>query len=281
MGAAHSTNAVQGPSQSRLLSLPAELRNMIYDFALADVQDNVCIDLEGGYNRVHKVVDKKPGSVPTDDNTSRLSLLLTCRQINNEASGIAYSKMRMSLDTVFPNPRDFSTDDVLEEGASRLSMITASLTSTFPARNLAAISVMEFPSTQILLHLLTFDSPLMEAHHQHPTACTAKCASLAQHQGLVHILFHNVKRIVLDGEDGCFRTLYEALTKGASWASVTVQRYDVESILSVFSNLEEIVVRRGEAGEQVSKVIDGKIYAAESGMEMLGMDDWLPNIKNR
>jgi hypothetical protein len=121
----------------------------------------------------------------------------------------------------------------------------------------------------------------MEAHHQHPTACTANCASLAQHQGLVHILFHNVKRIVLDGEDGCFRTLYEALTKGASWASVTVQRYDVESILSVFSNLEEIVVRRGEAGEQVSKVIDGKIYAAESGMEMLGMDDWLPNIKKR
>lgn len=281
MSTSNATNTTQGPPQSRLLSLPAELRNSIYDYVFADVQDNVCLDLEGGYNMVHKVVDKKPRSVHNEDNTSRLSLLLTCRQINTEASGIAYSKMSMSLDTVFPNPCDFRTraQEALLEGGSRLSMIMATITSTFLGTNLAAIPVMGFPSTEVLVHLLTFNSPTMDS--QTSTAfCTAKCLSLSWYHGLIHNLFHTVKRIVLDGEDQEMDRLYLALTEGASWLSVTMEPYEASDVLKVFSNLEEIVVRR-ECGEQVTKVVDGKFYAAESGMEMLGMADWLPNISKR
>ena len=74
--------------------------------------------------------------------------------------------------------------------------------------------------------------------------------------------------------------LYGSLAKGASWLSITMQPYEVRDVLGVFSNLEEIVVRR-KCGEQVSKVIDGKLYAAESGMEMLGHKDWLYNVSKR
>jgi hypothetical protein len=38
--------------------------------------------------------------------------------------------------------------------------------------------------------------------------------------------------------------------EGASWVSVTLQRsQQADDVLSVFSNLEEIVVRRGKYGE--------------------------------
>lgn len=282
MSTSHTSPTAQ--QASRLLSLPAELRNSIYEYALADVQDNVCLDLEGGVNMIHRVVDKKPRSVPTEDRTSRLSLLLTCRQINTEASGIAFSKMRMSLDTVFPKPSDFHTrgDEALMEGSSRLSMIMASVTSSFQGTNLAAIPVMEFPSAQVLSHLTTFNSPGMDLQRANnfQGVCTAKCSSRSEYQGLIHHVFHNVKRIVIDGEDSEIGNLYSELTKGASWLSVLMQPYEARDVLGIFSNLEEIVVRR-DCGEQVSKAIGDKFYAAESGMEMRGMDDWLPNIKVR
>lgn len=279
MSTPHTPTTVQ--QASPLLSLPPELRNKIYDYVLADVQDNVCIDLEGKDNIVHKVVAKKTRSVPTEDKTSRLSLFLTCRQINTEASLIAFSKMSMSLDTVFPNPADFDEDgvEVIRESGLRLGMIMVGVVNSFSDAKLAAISVMEFPNTRILVHLLTFDSPVLEIDPLTDSPCTAKCASLAQHQeGMIHHMLHNVKRIILNQENERFNDHYKALTKGASWLSVTMQHYQVEAVLSIFSNLEEIVVRREGCGEQVSKVIDGKIYAAESGLEMLGMDDWMPNL---
>ena len=274
----HTNNTPQ--QTSRLLNLPAEIRNSIYEFVLADVQDNVCIDLEGGDNKIYKV-NGKNRSAPNGDKTSRLSLLLTCRQINTEASGIAYSKMSMSLDTVFPNPRDFPTRGTaaLTVGGERMSLIMANFVKVFIGPNLACIPDMVFPRTEVLLHLLTFNSPTMD-DQRHTDFCTAKCASLSYWQGLVHSIFHNVKRITVDGEDRKLGSLYKDLTKGASWLSITMEPYEVRCVLQVFSNLEEIVVRRN-CGEQVSKVIGGKVYAAESGMEMLGTDDWLYDIKKR
>lgn len=278
MSTSHANNTPQ--QSSRLLTLPAELRNPIYEHVFADVQDNVCIDLEGGLNKIHKVSGKNR-SVPIDDNTSRLSLLLTCKQINTEATGIAFSKMSMSIDTVFPKPSDLidRCEDTLAEGHERLNTILTNLITVFMGANLAHVQAMHFPRTEVLLHLVSFNTPFLDV--QHTTAsCTAKCASLSYFQGLVHELFHNVKRITIDVDDGKLTQLYRHLNKGASWLSVTMQPCEVREVLGVFSNLEEIVVRR-DCGEQISKVIDGKIYAAESGMPMLGSNDWLCNIRRR
>ncbi|GAB7326743.1 hypothetical protein MBLNU13_g10691t1 [Cladosporium sp. NU13] len=278
MSTSHANNTVQQPS--RLLTLPGEIRNSIYELVLAEVQDSICIDLEGGHNKIHKVSGKNR-SVPSDDNTSRLSLLLTCKQVNTEATGIAFSKMSMSMDTVFPKPSDLLTrcDATLTEGSERLNAIMANFLKVFTCANLACIQAMHFPRTEVLLHLVSFNSPFIDVQHSN-ASCTAKCASLSYFQGLVHELFHNVKRIIINVEDRQLDQLYRHLTKGASWLSVTMQPGEAKEVLGVFSNLEEIVVRRS-CGEQVSKVIDGKIYAAESGMEMLGSDDWLRNIPRR
>ena len=275
------TSNTAGQGSSRLLTLPSELRNSIYEYVLADVQDNVRIDLEGGDNKVHKVKAKEPGTVSKEESPSRLGLLLTCRQINDEASGIAYSKMSMSLDTVFPTPEDFNTpgNEAFKEGGKRLSTIVDNFTKTFLGQNLACIPHMQFPSTEVLLHLTTFNSPAMDFQRS-TDFCTAKCASLSRWQGVVHNLFHKVRRITIDGEDRSMERLYGSLTKGASWLSITMQPHEVRDVLGVFPNLEEIVVRR-ECGEQVSKVIDGNFYAAESGMEMRGLEDWLYNISVR
>ena len=265
---------------SPLLRLPGEIRNSIYEFVFADVQDNVCIDLEGGLNKSHKVSGKNR-SVPNDDNTSRLSLLLACKQINTEASGIAFSKMSMSIDTVFVKPSDFLTrcNAALTEGSERMNAILSNFLIVFSAANLACVPAMEFPRTEVLLHLASFNSPYMDVQRS-TASCTAKCASRSYFQGLVHELFHKVKRITIDAKDGELDRLYRLLNEGAPWLSVTMQPCEAKEILTAFSSLEEIVVRR-DCGEQICKVIDGKIYAAESGVEMLGSYDWLYNINRR
>jgi len=275
------SNANNTPEQtSRLLTIPAELRNSIYEYVLADVQDNVFIDLEGGPNKIHKVSGKNR-SVPNDDNTSRLDLLLTCKQINTEATGIAFSKMSMSIDTVFPEPSDLvdRCEATVTEGHERMNAILTNLIIVFMCANLAHVQAMHFPRTEVLTHLVSFNCPFQDVQHSTAT-CTDKCASLSYFQGMVHELFHNVKCITIDVEDGELEQLYRSLNKGASWLSVTMQPCEVREVLGVFSNLEEIVVRR-DCGEQISKVIDGKIYAAESGMPMLGSVDWMNNIPRR
>jgi hypothetical protein len=273
MSTSHASNTA--PGSSRLLTLPAELRNSIYEYVFADVQDNVCIDLERADNKkeTRKVRGKKPKSTSNPDETSRLGLLLTCRKINTEASGIAFSKMSMSIDNVFPVTQytDIRGKVSLDDRGERLASILGKVTKTFLGGNLGAIPTMVFPSTEILFELVKCNNHTMDI--QRPTDfCTAKCALYSHYQGVVHNLFHNVRRIVVGGEEA-FGGYYEYLSKGASWLSITMEPRDLKGVLNVFSNLEEIVVRR-ECGEQVSKVIDGKVYAAESGMPMRGIDDW-------
>jgi len=272
MSTSHATNTAQG--SSRLLTLPAELRNSIYEYVFADVQGNVCIDLErADKKKTRKVSSKKPKSTPNPDETSRLSLLLTCRKINTEASGIAFSKMSMSIDNVFPVTQytDIRGKVSLADGGERLAMILGKVTKTFLGGNLGAVPAMVFPSTEIVFELVKCNNHMMDI--QRPTDfCTANCALYSHYQGVVHTLFHNVRRIVVGGEE-FFGGYYEYLSEGASWLSITMEPRDLKGVLNVFSNLEEIVVRR-ECGEQVSKVVDGKVYAAESGMPMRGIDDW-------
>ena len=268
MSTSPATNTAQG--SSRLLALPSEIRNSIYEYVLADVEGNICIELEGGDNKCYKVIGKKSKSVPSKDKASRLGLLLTCKTINTEASAMAYSKMFMSLDHVF----DLGTIDLFEQGVHRLSDILHNFTRVFPRHLISQIAVMEFTTTRVLLDLVEFNTPSIDRQRNAGIECTAKCASLSWFHGLLHTLFHKVKRIVVESRREPL--LYGRLTEGASWLSVTMEPHELGRLLNVFSNLEEIVVRR-KCGEQVSKVIDGKVYAAESGMEMLGTKDWLHN----
>lgn len=274
MSTSHATNTAQG--SSRLLSLPAELRNSIYEYVLADVQDNVCIDLEREDKKIHQVSGTNPSPIPDPDNTSRLSLLLTCKTINAEASGIAFSNMSMKIATVFPLTQytDSRSRLSLTDGGERLSVILDEVNKTFLGAHLGAVPTMVFPSTEIIFELIKCNNRMVDTKR---AACTANCALYSHYQGVIHNLFHNVRRIVVGGEEGPFGQYYLNLPEGGSWLSITMEPSDVKAVLNVFSNLEEIVVRR-EIGEQVSKVINGKVYAAESDVEMLGMDDWAYHI---
>jgi hypothetical protein len=176
MSTSHTSYAAQ--PASRLLGLPAELRNKIYDFALSVVQDNVCIDLERGDKKIRKVRGgKKPRFIPNHDNNSRLSLLLTCRQINTEASGIAFSKMSMSIANVFAPSQysDYRGSIGLKDGGERLSMILGQLTKTFLGSNLGAVPTMVFPSTHILFDLAELNSHVTDVQRS-TEFCTDKCA---------------------------------------------------------------------------------------------------------
>lgn len=238
---------------------------------LADVEGHVCIDLEGGDNKVHKVSGKKSKSVSNKEKVSRLDLLLTCKTINAETSAMAYSKMTMSLGKKFY----LNTADNHEQRRHQLTSILDDVTKVFPRHLILQIPVMEFSRTRVLFAFIGHD---LWTDVQRNSDCTAKCALHSWYQGQIHALFHKVKCIIVYGSEERMGGLYSDLTEGASWLSVTMQPQDVGRILNVFSNLEEIVVRL-KRGEQVNKVIDGKVYAAESGMEMRGIVDWMRKKK--
>lgn len=254
-------------------SLPSELRNVIYEHVLADAE-HMRIDLESGPNKKHKVQVIGAEDAPkNNDSVSPLNILLACKQINNEATGIAYSKMSLSLLSVWP---DF--ERVLKHeprgSTQRFDNILKTLTTIFRATTLSHVTSMDFPDADALITVQLHTSMAPGNTMQPSESCTHKCDLLSRHKGLVHCSFHKIRRLTLfvnhHTEKG-----YRSLKQGASWLSPLMDHAELASVLGVFSNLEEVVVHR-ECGIQVSDVIDGKIFVKGSGVPYGGFEDWLP-----
>lgn len=251
--------------------LPAELRNTIYEYVLTEVQDNMCIDLENGLNQKYR-----PRVRQQKRDASPLSMLLTCRKINREASPMAYSKMSMSLDAIHPDRDAVLSHWDIEaylKNRRRLKSILATFANTFRADIRSYVTTMRLPNLLVLYEIVRCNCTALSSR-EFSKRCSAKCDLTGSHRGLVHNVFHHIRRIIV--EDLSVNGYYRNLVEGASWLSIfmTVPA-QVEEVFRTFSNLEEIVVRRGHA-EQVSHVVDGKIYASGSGMLLGGTADWLP-----
>lgn len=81
------TTSYDGPnSDSALLSLPAELRNRIYEYVLVVQNSKLKVDMQ-----------RQPSFWRGTDSHSVLALLQTCRQIHKEARGIFYYENTLCL----------------------------------------------------------------------------------------------------------------------------------------------------------------------------------------
>lgn len=245
-------------------SLPSELRNAIYEDVLEDMEDNnLCVHLGGG-----------PNEKSAPEGPSPLSMLLTCKQISNEATQMAFSKVSLSLTDLWP-PIVGNRNDVYAEYRARLESVIWTLGNELRPTTLAQITSMEFPNSRSLLELPT--SVTEHFSRSRPSeSCTPKCDQLSHHRGPIHRAFHNIRRITIS-VDNYQEYSYRMLREGASWVSPLMLEPMAESVFDVFSNLEEIVVRR-KCGVQTSVVVDGKIFAKDSGLPMRGMEDWRPGF---
>lgn len=156
-----------------------------------------------------------------------------------------------------------------------MSML-ATFTETFRAEVRSHITSVSFGDILVFLGVVKFNTTKFSSGEL-SNRCSTKCDLIGGHRGLVHNIFHHVRRVIIedDAEYGSVYGLHQTLVKGASWLSVMMGFEDVEEVLRTFSNLKEIVVRWGD-GEQVSYIVGGNIYAGESGMLMGGEQDWLP-----
>ena len=77
------TNGFQG---SRLADLPPELRNRIWGYVFAGLEEKLVMPLL-------RYVRFARWSQPTHRNCAELALLRTCKQVHCEASGIAWSRI--------------------------------------------------------------------------------------------------------------------------------------------------------------------------------------------
>jgi hypothetical protein len=260
--------------------LSPELRNSIYEYVLADVQGNVCIKLGRGDNQAHKTQTTTPeNSVPRDNTASQLNVLLTCKQINHEASGIAYSKMSMSMNKAdIPTLEHRAEKDA--QAAKRTETILERFANTFDTHKSSLITSLVLPDIAALLSLTVHDS-LMSASNlrsdfvQQNVSCTARCGTHGgEFAGAVHTAFHNIQTVIIQEGDNSLEKGYASLRAGASWLSVAIQPRSMRIVLCSLPGLQQIVVRRRSGEQQVSKVIDGKVFAAESGTPLGGLADW-------
>lgn len=230
------------------------------------------LHLECGPNRKHKVTPWKTLSekaICKNVKLHPLSLLLTCKQISKEATGIAYGQLSLTLDTVFRYPRS----------DTRIPDMLATYAQTFRATTLSHATRMYFRKhamMDLLNNTFLYAYPLTDSHPA-SEGCTGRCHKFASHSGDFHTTFHNIRQITIDlhitGNGGGDNT-YRLLKAGASWFSFVMQPNSVPRLLGVFPNLEEIVVRRECGKQQLSVVRDGKVFADESGMPLGGRDDW-------
>lgn len=65
------------------------------------------------------------------------------------------------------------------------------------------------------------------------------------------------------------------LKHGASWLSINLRPYNVISLFYTFPKLEKIIFVGHGHGEHTNNIVGNQLFAANSGVAMLGQDDWL------
>lgn len=235
---------------------------MIYEYALADIDEGICIKVDRGYKEPHrgrwaknkerrlKVIEGRVLQDDEDDvdEVSNLALLLTCKQINKEASPIAYSKMSMTI-TKLPSLSS------IKRAWNATSEMCRRFSNGFSGDKLKYVKTLVLPDAVDILQLLC-----CIAWRWFPDT---KVLSQADH-------------IICQFSEDYLSYIFGSLTDGASWLSVVMDSDDGEDLVEKFPRLQFITARR-DCGDQVSKVVDGEIFAAESGMRMRGMVDWINN----
>lgn len=239
-------------------ALPAEIRNTIYGYTLADVEDEVSIRIDGGTNANHmepRLNVLKREVLPEEneaDTGPKLTLLLACKQINSEATSIAYSKMSLTLTRML----DYSLENVWRICHAEASSFMANLQLVFGDNKLRFVKKMILKDDRWLNMLACFDCHV------------GASASPFSRPGPIGSVLHHVDTIVLHSDYERRAYKYGVLPEGRSWVSVCLQPVHNKEVLATFPRLRQIVVKKHEGGEQTSLVQDVIIYAAEAGMEM-------------
>lgn len=249
--------------------LHPELRNAIYEYVLADIGDNVIVDLEngGGVNRKHGTKAKRQKN-PNGD-ASPLSILLTCKQINNEATGLAYSKLSLRVGDVFETQEN-GLSMPIEQGRAVVKDLLETFAQDFRTKTLSHITKTHFRQCHTMI-VLGFYHNLDFVPLEHP-GCTENCHKYAQFGSIVHEAFHNIRSITVD-LDSSLDYGINLLRNGTSWLSLVIEPIHVPRLLRNFSNLEEIVVRRESGEQQISYLCEYKIFASGSGVPLWGFHD--------
>lgn len=257
-----------------LFKLPPELRNAVYELVFADVEGNICIPIEGGLNANHKqrlLKMEKSKVLPENDEEDKpkLSLLLTCKQVYNEASSIAYSKMSMSL----LDDDGILKGDVLR-AAQHFASLTRGLQAVFGKGKLQLLRNLVVEERELLFTFATFDGTFLDEQ------CFWDWEKRRRNGPLLDA-FHHVRRLTICLDSGLLDCwMCDGLPKGESWLTPLVAPGVAAILLKAFPGLQEFAVRR-YCGEQISKVIDGAIFAAESGLPHRPFADVMRELRER
>lgn len=257
-----------------LFKLPPELRNAVYELVFADVEGNICIPIEGCPNanhKQHRSKMEKSKVLPENDEEDKpkLSLLLTCKQVYNEASSIAYSKMSMSL----LDEDGILKGDTLRAG-QHLASLMGGLQAVFGKQKLQLVRNLIIRERELLLTFTSFDSTFL--FKQYPWDWDKQWGN-----GPLFDAFHHVRRLTICLDSGLLDCwMCDGLPKGESWLTPLVAPGVAAILLKAFPGLQEFAVRR-YCGEQISKVIDGEIFAAESGLPHRPFADVMRELRER
>ncbi|KAM0718792.1 hypothetical protein Q7P37_005863 [Cladosporium fusiforme] len=256
-------------SKVGFFSLSGELRNEIYHLAFLEV--NYSIKIEG--KSVASLIEQEPVEDHTNDLTtitkstketdkpqSPLALLATCKQISAEASGIAYSKMSLSLEKLpsfGPGPSNSL------EKAQHVRSLLEKFTKVFPMEKIEHVR-----------HLILHDGPLLDQLIDHDTFMRVDeylknrrlrlDLAVQLSGGPLRDAFKFVTKITVVVENDQRRRSCDRLDGRAPWLSLFVHESRLLVLLETFASLKTVVVRRSEC-QQTVKIV-GQLDRA---------DEWL------
>ncbi|KAF2719313.1 hypothetical protein K431DRAFT_228901 [Polychaeton citri CBS 116435] len=259
-----------------LLTLPCELRNVIYGYLFPlDRIQQAMPTLEAPPNTLAVALNITPTSrtnaalLPSERACNRLSILQTCHQIHDEAHLLALSNtpFHISGDCSYP---DFFSWRSRELSLKKISAIRH-LTLTAKIPHLRAMNEqwngMPFGSTNLCLETLTIVPKRTDASY----SAYAEVADLSQTHTLAYILAETLKTlknvgVVVVRNDGCFKdvvwgVLYRSLVYrvwrwGGHSCGIRFE-FDEERGNSFSAHLGADMTGGQECGDEVLRLLGG------------------------
>lgn len=239
--ALHCSSLLTSTSSLSFLDIPPELRNRIYDYVLTDASENVTISLMAGtdarwYEQRRKYRWRRTGmeTLPTP-----LALIVTCKQVYNEARLMLYHKLPFFIGEIPIIPREPGVEDnKVAANMKYRQAVFKELTDgkiAIGLRTMQQIQHLEFAIAKEFFSLLTFKTNMDEEFGS---------AGQANHN-LMRELFSGVRRVTLHTR--LFRIFTDPLKFGIE--TRYYRSWRVGRLRDILPKLEEIVVKGPGWGE--------------------------------
>ncbi|KAK4545774.1 hypothetical protein LTR36_002728 [Oleoguttula mirabilis] len=247
-----------------LLGLPGEIRNLIYTFVFANVEQDVILPI---IRPKRKLADKLKRKllVPRGKRVPHLALLMTCRQIRAEAFGYVHGTVHTELVT------DYGPEWLVKRLLSNSLRQEMKRALRTIGEALAFVEHLEVTNVAVFAELTGRHDARTEALRHSHDIVERRYAMLSDQYAEVRRHLPNLRCVtisedLLDSMSSCYRN--------TDWwlALVLLYRTERERAAVAFPRLTEMRLQSKTIGKRFRKQADGEWYEWYCGAKIICLD---------